>query len=89
MLLTCARRAGVVSGAVTGLCGAASSRWDMSIEVMHAGTFESFWDTLSFVVNNIVFFFSGMAIVNFAVRWGLSVLLSMLVQCSIIVHKPL
>ena len=45
----------------------------MSIEVEHAGTFESFWDTFAFVVNNVIFFFSGMACVNFAVRcrlWG-------------------
>ena len=54
--------------AVCGLYGAATSRWDMSIEVEQQGTFESFWDTLSFVANNIVFFFSGMACVNFAVR---------------------
>ena len=58
----------MVSCAVCGLYGAATSRWDMSIEVEHAGTFEAFWDTFAFVVNNVIFFFSGMACVNFAVR---------------------
>lgn len=61
--------AGVISVAVFGLFGAATSRWDMSIEE-ESEAFEKFWDTLSFVANTVVFFFSGMACVNFAVRWG-------------------
>lgn len=57
----------MISVAVLGLFGAATSRWDMPAE---EGTeaFEKFWDALSFVTNEIVFFFSGLACVNFAVR---------------------
>lgn len=60
--------AGVVSVAVYGLYGAATSKWDMSAKVEESGVFDSFWDTLSFVVNGIVFFFSGVACINFFVR---------------------
>ncbi len=62
--------AGVVAVAVYGLYGAATSKWDMSAKVEESGVFESFWDTLSFVVNGIVFFFSGVACINFFVRQG-------------------
>ncbi|KAK9789036.1 hypothetical protein WJX73_003859 [Symbiochloris irregularis] len=58
---------GVISVAVFGLFGAATSRWDMHISE-EGEVFESFWDTLSFAANAIVFFFSGLACVNFAVR---------------------
>lgn len=57
--------------AVYGLYGAATSKWDMSAKVEESGVFDSFWDTLSFVVNGIVFFFSGVACINFFVRCGL------------------
>ena len=63
--------AGVVSVAVYGLYGSATSKWDMSAKVEESGVFDSFWDTLSFVVNGIVFFFSGVACINFFVRQGL------------------
>lgn len=58
----------MVAVAVYGLYGAATSKWDMSAKVEESGVFESFWDTLSFVVNGIVFFFSGVACINFFVR---------------------
>ena len=58
----------MISVAVYGLYGAATSRWDMSIEVEESEAFESFWDTFAFVANTVVFFFSGLACVNFAVR---------------------
>ena len=54
--------------AVFGLYGAATSKWDMSVKVEESGAFESFWDTLSFSVNGIVFFYSGAACINFFVR---------------------
>lgn len=60
---------GVVAVAVYGLYGAATSKWDMSAKVEESGVFDAFWDTLSFVVNGIVFFFSGVACINFFVRY--------------------
>jgi len=57
---------GVVAVAVFGLHGAATSTWDLPPSAHPA--FEAFWDALSFVANAIVFFFTGVAIVNFAVR---------------------
>ena len=56
---------------VYGLYGAATSKWDMSAKVEESGAFDAFWDTLSFVVNGIVFFFSGIACINFFVRCAL------------------
>ena len=61
-------RAGVIAVAVFGLYGAATSKWDMSVKVEESGAFEAFWDTLSFSVNGIVFFYSGAACINFFVR---------------------
>ena len=40
----------------------------MSVKVEESGAFEAFWDTLSFSVNGIVFFYSGAACINFFVR---------------------
>ena len=60
--------AGVIAVAVFGLYGASTSKWDMSTKVEESGAFDAFWDTLSFVVNGIVFFYSGVASVNFVVR---------------------
>lgn len=59
---------GVVAVAVFGLYGASTSTWDLP-PASH-GAFEAFWDSLSFVANSIVFFFTGVAIVNFFVRSG-------------------
>jgi len=58
----------VISVACFGLYGAATSKWDMSVKVEESGAFEAFWDTLSFSVNGIVFFYSGAACINFFVR---------------------
>jgi Sodium/hydrogen exchanger family len=57
---------GVVSVAVFGLYGAATSTWDMPPAAHPA--FEAFWDSLSFTANAIVFFFTGVAVVNFLQR---------------------
>eukprot|EP00884_Botryococcus_braunii_P006187 jgi/Botrbrau1/1556/Bobra.0107s0044.1 len=59
---------GVIAVAVFGLYGTATTRWDMPAKVELSGGFYSFWDTLSFAVNGIVFFYSGAACVNFFVR---------------------
>ncbi len=58
----------MISVACFGLYGAATSKWDMSVKVEESGAFEAFWDTLSFSVNGIVFFYSGAACINFFVR---------------------
>ena len=63
--------------AVFGLYGAATSKWDMSVKVEESGAFEAFWDTLSFSVNGIVFFYSGAACINFFVRRAVLVTASM------------
>jgi len=56
--------------AVFGLYGAATSKWDMSAKVEESGAFDAFWDTIAFIVNAIVFFYSGVACINFFVRCG-------------------
>ena len=61
-----AHLSGVVSVAVFGLHGAATSTWDMPPAARPA--FEAFWDALSFTANAIVFFFTGVAVVNFLLR---------------------
>lgn len=61
-------RAGVVAVAVMGLYGAATNRWDMSTEAEEEGTFDGFWETAAFIVNAIVFMFTGIALVNFFIR---------------------
>lgn len=55
-----------MSVAVFGLYGAATSTWDMPPAAHPA--FEAFWDSLSFTANAIVFFFTGVAVVNFLQR---------------------
>jgi hypothetical protein len=54
--------------AVFGLYGAATSKWDMSVKVEESGAFDAFWDAIAFIVNAIVFFYSGVACINFFVR---------------------
>lgn len=60
---------GVIAVAVFGLYGAATSKWDMSVKVEESGAFDAFWDAIAFIVNAIVFFFSGVACINFFVRY--------------------
>jgi NhaP-type Na+/H+ or K+/H+ antiporter len=57
---------GVVAVAVMGLYGAATNWWDMSTHAHE--TFDGFWETLAFVVNSLVFLYSGASVVNFFVR---------------------
>lgn len=58
--------AGVISVAVFGLYGAATSKWDISVKSSEA--FDAFWETLATTVNGIIFFYSGVSTVNFIVR---------------------
>ena len=60
--------AGVVAVAVFGLYGAATNKWEMSAKIEQAGVFDGFWDTLAYITNAIVFFYSGVACINFLVR---------------------
>eukprot|EP00882_Tetradesmus_deserticola_P021824 GHRQ01023626.1.p1 GENE.GHRQ01023626.1~~GHRQ01023626.1.p1 ORF type:complete len:386 (+),score=167.11 GHRQ01023626.1:523-1680(+) len=57
---------GVVAVAVMGLYGAATNWWDMSTHAHE--TFDGFWETLAFVVNSLVFLYSGASVINFFVR---------------------
>ncbi|KAF8065728.1 NHX8 [Scenedesmus sp. PABB004] len=57
---------GVVAVAVLGLYGAATNWWDMSTAAHH--TFDGFWETTAFVVNSLVFLYSGASVVNFFIR---------------------
>jgi hypothetical protein len=49
-----------------GLYGASTNCWDMSTAAHH--TFDGFWETLAFVVNALVFMWSGAHVVNFFIR---------------------
>ncbi len=60
--------AGVISVAVFGLYGAATSKWELSAKVQESGAFDAFWDSIAFIANAIVFFYSGVACINFFVR---------------------
>ena len=64
--------AGGVSGPIAvvcfGLFGAATSRWDMTVNTAASSKFDTFWDTLSFAMNGLVFFFAGVSAVNFFIR---------------------
>jgi NhaP-type Na+/H+ or K+/H+ antiporter len=65
---------GVISVAVFGLYGAATSKWELSAKVEESGAFDAFWDSIAFITNAIVFFYSGVACINFFVRWAFIVL---------------
>jgi NhaP-type Na+/H+ or K+/H+ antiporter len=56
-----------VAVAVMGLYGASTNCWDMSTHA-HAH-FDGFWETLAFIVNALVFMYSGASVVNFFIRW--------------------
>ncbi|KAK9840543.1 hypothetical protein WJX81_000451 [Elliptochloris bilobata] len=56
---------GVIAVVVLGLGGSATGKWSMSAHIVESGTFDVFWDTISFAVNGIVFFYAGCSSVNF------------------------
>ena len=56
---------GVISVVVFGLYGSANGKWNMSSRITESSIFDTFWDTLSFMLNGIVFFFAGASAVNF------------------------
>ena len=59
---------GVIAVAVYGLYGAATNKWDIHIKIEAGGAFDAFWETIAFIVNGIIFFYSGVACINFIVR---------------------
>lgn len=59
---------GVIAVVVFGLYGNATSRWGMLATAEQSGAFDAVWDVISFVANGLVFFWSGLASVNFLIR---------------------
>lgn len=53
---------------VLGLCGAATSRWGMLAADASSGVHEAVWDSVAFVANGLIFFWAGIAGVNFVAR---------------------
>jgi len=56
---------GVIAVVIYGLYGSANSKWNMSSSVTESPAFDTFWDTISFMLNGIVFFYAGASSVNF------------------------
>ena len=59
---------GVIAVCTYGLYGCATTRWGMSPAAAASGVFDSFWDTIGFITNGLVFFYAGVATTNFFVR---------------------
>ena len=59
---------GVIAVVVYGLYGNATSKWGMLASAAESGAFDMVWDTISFGANGIVFFWSGVACVNYFER---------------------
>ncbi len=45
---------GVIAVVVLGLGGSATGKWSMSAPIVESGTFDVFWDTISFAVNGVL-----------------------------------
>lgn len=60
----------MIAVAVYGLYGAATNKWDIHIKIEAGGAFDAFWETIAFIVNGIIFFYSGVACINFIVRYA-------------------
>lgn len=56
---------GVIAVVVFGLYGSATGKWHMSPRVVESGSFDTFWDTVCFAFNSLVFFFAGASSINF------------------------
>ncbi|KAL0054880.1 hypothetical protein WJX82_003714 [Trebouxia sp. C0006] len=59
---------GVIAVVTYGLYGAYTTAWEMDVHILESGAFDSFYESLAFLVNGIVFFYSGVSCVNFVVR---------------------
>ena len=63
-----AKGSGVIAVVCFGLYGNATSKWGMLATVEDSGSFDAVWDMVAFAVNGLVFFWSGIAAVNFLIR---------------------
>ncbi|KAL4547435.1 hypothetical protein Ndes2526B_g06687 [Nannochloris sp. 'desiccata'] len=63
-----AKGSGVIAVVVFGLYGNATSKWGMLASAEESGAFDAVWDMISFSANGLVFFWSGVASVNFFIR---------------------
>lgn len=55
----------MIAVVIYGLYGSANAKWGMSSAVTESTVFDTFWDTISFMLNGIVFFYAGASSVNF------------------------
>lgn len=60
---------GVIAVVMYGLYGASSFIYGLSAKGTRQGSFFKFWDVASFITNGMVFFFVGVSITNFFLRW--------------------
>ena len=44
----------MIAVVVLGLGGSATGKWSMSAPIVESGTFDVFWDTISFAVNGVL-----------------------------------
>ena len=63
-----AQGSGVISVVVFGLYGNWTSKWGMLSSSEESGAFDSVWDTITFSANGLVFFWSGIAAINYTVK---------------------
>jgi len=63
-----ANGSGVIAVVCFGLYGNATSKWGMLARVDESGDFDAAWDFISFVANGLVFFWSGVASINYFIR---------------------
>lgn len=64
-LCLAAGTSGVIAVVIFGLYGSANAKWGMSSTFTESPIFDTFWDTISFMLNGIVFFYAGASSVNF------------------------
>lgn len=63
-----ANGSGVIAVAVYGLYGNFKSKWGMLADAEENGAFDAVWDLISFAANGLIFFWSGIASVNYTIR---------------------
>eukprot|EP00955_Chlamydomonas_euryale_P047109 353590-Chlamydomonas_euryale.AAC.4 len=61
---------GCIAAVVYGLYGNATLLWGMSKKARGSLMFKQFWEVLEFIINALIFFYVGAAVVNFVVRSG-------------------
>lgn len=59
---------GVIALVIFGLYGNATSKWGMLATAEESGAFDAVWDMVAFGINGLVFFWSGVASVDFLIR---------------------